>query len=317
MTQERKPPLRLLQEEALAGRISKTHPLLPKILNSIGARKGGYRGEQDIDYHLTFLPQNKYTILRGLRLIDQFPFQIDTVLLSTQLIFAIETKNISGTLFFDKNSNQMIRKINDVEEGFPNPLLQVQRQTHQLKNWLLQHKFPPIPIEYLVTISQPKTILKSNQPQIFNKIFHTDHVVDKIISIEKGYPSHIVDEKGIRKISKMLIKEDTSSSNNILASWGISPQEIITGVACPACHRIPMIRLFSTWYCPSCKEESKDAHIQALKDYFLLMGSTITNKQCREFLHIPSRRTSEQLLKSMNLTKVGSTKGIYYTEGPF
>jgi hypothetical protein len=317
MRQERKPPLRLLQEEALTGRISKTHPLLPKILNSIGARKGGYRGEQDIDYHLTFLPQNKYTILRDLRLIDQFPFQIDTVLLSTQLILAIETKNISGTLFFDKNSNQMIRKINDVEEGFSNPLLQVQRQTHQLKNWLLQHKFPPIPIEYLVTISQPKTILKSNHPQIFNKVIHTDQVVDKIISIEKSYPSHIVDEKGIRRISKMLIKEDTSSSNNILASWGITPQEIITGVACPACHRIPMIRLFSTWYCPSCKEESKDAHIQALKDYFLLMGSTITNKQCREFLHISSRRTSEQLLKSMNLTKVGSTKGIYYTEGPF
>ena len=317
MTQERKPPLRLLQEEALAGRISKAHPLLPKISNSIGARKAGYRGEQDIDYHLTFLPQNKYTILRDLRLIDQFPFQMDTVLLSRNLIFAIETKNISGTLFFDKNSNQMIRTIDDVEEGFSNPLLQVQRQTHQLKNWLLQHKFPPIPIEYLVTIRQPKTILKSNQPQIFNKIIHTDHVIDKIISIEKGYPSHIVDEKTIRKISKALIKEDTSESNDILESWRISPQEIITGVACPACHRIPMIRLFSTWYCPSCKEESKDAHIQAIKDYFLLMGSTITNKQCREFLHIPSRRTSEQLLQSMNLTKIGSTKGVFYTEGSF
>ena len=220
MTQERRPPLRLLQEEALARRLPKTHPLLPKILNSIGARKGGYRGEQDIDYHLTFLPQNKYTIFRGLRLIDQFAFQIDTVLLSTKLIFAIETKNYSGTLYFDKDSKQMIRRMDDVEEGFPNPLLQVQRQTHQLKNWLLQHKFPPIPIESLVTISQPKTILKSNQPEIFKKIFHTEHVVDKIISIEKGYSSHIVDEKGIRRISKMLVKEDTSLSNNILVVLG-------------------------------------------------------------------------------------------------
>ena len=211
----------------------------------------------------------------------------------------------------------MIRTLDGVEEGFPNPLLQVQRQTQQLKNWLLQHKFPPIPIESLVTISQPKTILKSNQPQIFNKIFHTEHVVDKITSIEKGYSSHIVDEKGIRRISKMLVKEDTSLSNNILASWGITPQEITTGVVCPACHKTPMIRLFSTWYCPSCKEESKVAHIQAIKDYFLLMGTTITNKQCREFLHIPSRRTSERLLQSMNLTRVGSTKGVFYTAGPF
>ncbi len=142
MKDERKLPLRLQQEEALARRIHKAHPLLPKILKSIGARKAGYRGEQNIDYHLTFLPQNKYTILRDLQLTDQYPFQMDTVLLSPQLIFVIETKNITGTLFFDKNSNQMIRTIDNVEEGFPNPLLQVQRQTHQLKNWLLQHKLP-------------------------------------------------------------------------------------------------------------------------------------------------------------------------------
>lgn len=312
MNEERKIPIRLLQEEALLRRLPKEHPLLPKISGEVKRRKAGHRGEQNIDYYLSFLPENKYRIFRSLRLIDKHFFQIDTLLLSPQLIFSIETKNIVGTLTFDKHSEQLIRKYGEIEEGFSNPILQAERHVIQLRNWLHKHKFPTIPIEYLVTITQSQTILKSNHIDIFKKVIHTEQVISKIQSIDKLYQTDVIDEKMMRKISKTLIKEDTSASNDILQFWNISPVEITPGVECPFCHTFPMIRIHGAWCCPVCKEESKDAHIQAIQDYFLLLGETMTNKQCREFLMISSRRTAEQLLNSMNLTREGETKGIVY-----
>ncbi|MBB6447275.1 ribosomal protein L37AE/L43A [Bacillus benzoevorans] len=207
----------------------------------------------------------------------------------------------------------MIRKYGDSgEEGFSNPILQAERHVIQLRNWLHKHKFPAIPIEYLVTITLPQTILKSNHIDIFKKVIHTEQVINRVQAIDKLYRTDVIDEKMIRKLSRTLIKEDTSASSDILKSWDISPTEIIPGVECPFCHTIPMTRIHGAWYCPICKGVSKDAHIQAIQDYFLLLGETMTNKQCREFLLITSRRTAEQLLNSMNLTREGVTKGIVY-----
>jgi Nuclease-related domain len=314
MENERKPPLRLLQEEALARRIQKNHPLLPKINSSIEKRRAGYRGEQNMDYHLTFLPHNRYTVVRDLQLTDQFPFQIDTLLLSTQLIFILETKNIYGELFFDKYSNQLIRKVEGNENGFANPREQAQRQTYQFKNWLRKHKFPTIPVEYFATISYPQSIVKSNDEKLFDRVFHTEHVVKKILHLEKSYPAVITDNKTLRKIYKTLFKKNTPVKQDVLKKWGIQPAEIIRGVQCPACHKLPMKRNYSIWFCPYCMFESKVAHIQAIRDYFLLLDSVITNKACREFLLLSSRRTSLQILNSMNLIKMGSTKSVLYIE---
>ena len=80
--------------------LSKNHPLLPKIHSSIERRKAGYRGELNMDYHLTFLPPKRYSIVRDLHLTDQFPFQIDTVLLSSQLIVILEKLKTSMVSFF-------------------------------------------------------------------------------------------------------------------------------------------------------------------------------------------------------------------------
>lgn len=315
MKEERQPPLRLQQEEALARRLSKSSPLLPKIHSSIEGRKAGYRGEKAMDYHLTFLPPNKYLILRGPHLIDQYSFQIDTLLLSPNLIILIETKNFAGEIFFDKDSNQMIQKNDSIEKGYDNPLEQVKRQTYQLKNVLSKFKFPFIPTEHYVTFSNPKTILKTNDPQLFKRIFHAEHFIKNLAIAEKRYPNSVTDDKMIRKIYRTLAKESKKTkSKGVLEIWEVSEEEVIRGVECPGCQRIPMTRLHHTWFCPSCKLISKDAHVAAIKDYFLLIGPTITNKQCREFLHIPSRRTAERILQSMGLNKIGTTKGTYYME---
>jgi hypothetical protein len=73
-----------------------------------------------------------------------------------------------------------------------------------------------------------------------------------------------------------------------------------------------MKRVFSKWICPHCQSSSKDAHIQAIHDYFFLISSTISNKQCRDFLHLASEMTAYRLLSEMNLPHNGITKGRIY-----
>ena len=54
----------------------------------------------------------------------------------------------------------------------------------------------------------------------------------------------------------------------------------------------------------------------ALKDYSLLIKPSITNKELRNFLHLPSYDSSIYLLSKLNLSYSGHTKGRKY-ELPF
>ncbi|RIW33557.1 hypothetical protein D3H55_10730 [Bacillus salacetis] len=66
------------------------------------------------------------------------------------------------------------------------------------------------------------------------------------------------------------------------------------------------------WLCPTCKITSKRAHLQALHEYFLLLGPTITNSKAREFLQITSLIVAGNLLAEMDLEMEGSKRGSVY-----
>ncbi|WP_432759405.1 nuclease-related domain-containing protein [Bacillus methanolicus] len=307
-------PIRIKQTKALLRRIPKDHHKRTKIEDDQNKRTAGFRGEEELAYYLKYLNENKYYIFFDLRLLHDQPFQIDALILSPSFALIIEVKNYSGTLFLDKYSKQLIRIIENNEEGFPNPLSQVKRQKQQLKVWLGKRKINILPIEYLVVISQTKTILKTTEgnQQIFQRIIPVDQLLERIAEFELKYDKKIISNKEIQKINQLLLREHTPHFPEILQTFGINSSEIIKGVQCPKCHSLPMIRIFGTWKCPVCKTHSKSAHQQAIYDYFLLINSTITNKECREFLQISSQRTVRNLLISMNLPFSGTNKGRIY-----
>lgn len=136
IVKERKMPVHLLQLEALLRRLPAHHPKRNVVAENLAKFMAGYKGEQAIEYPLSFLSETKYSILHDIRLFDQkHYFQIDTIIVSSHFLLFLEIKNIVGTLIFDAKFNQLIR-ISDgtLEEGFPDPLLQVKRQEMQLKN---------------------------------------------------------------------------------------------------------------------------------------------------------------------------------------
>lgn len=313
---ERKIPLTIKKYEALLRRLPKNHPKREQIEEELAKSLAGYQGEKAIDYYLDFLPQDRYYIFHDLRLKvgDKKYTQIDTCILTSRFLLILEVKNISGTLFFDQSFHQLIRTKNEKEEGFPDPVLQVKRQQHFVTKWLQNNRFPSIPIETFIVISHPSSIIKTapRHKEIYEKVLHSAYLPQKIEQLEKCYQKDILTLKVMKKISRHFIKKHTPLDFDVLSQFELSKSEILSGVHCPTCFTLPLVRKRGTWLCQKCPSSYKDAHVQTLHDYALLISPTITNRECRDFLHLSSPSIASKLLVSLSLKHWGTYKNRTY-----
>ncbi|WP_212933514.1 nuclease-related domain-containing protein [Robertmurraya siralis] len=153
-------PVKISVLEVLLKRLVDNHPKQSEIERDLTLLLAGYKGEKAVSYYLDFLPEKNYYIFHSLRLPSNgHYFQMDYLLLTTRFALILECKNFFGTLFFDQSFHQLIRTVNDKEEGFQDPLSQVKWHQHQLQN--LFHTWRcPLPIEYFVVIGNLQLLLK-------------------------------------------------------------------------------------------------------------------------------------------------------------
>ncbi|MBM6617488.1 nuclease-related domain-containing protein [Bacillus suaedaesalsae] len=311
-------PLYLEKLQALERRLSPNHPRYQTVVESYSRSIAGYKGEKSLDYYLSFLSKDNYTVLHNIRLHNGvYYFQIDYLLITEKYILLIEVKNYAGVLHYDPHFHQLIRTMNGKEVALPDPLSQIERQKFQLLTLLTKRKYPYTPIETLAVISNPLTILKTsnNQEDISRKLIHSGNLARRLKEIDDKYKETRLSSKEIKNLSKYLLKINQSVKLDILEKFNISQQELLTGVQCPACGALPMKRLHGKWLCQICKNKSKNAHQIALRDFSLLINETITNKEAREFLRLDSDATTKRILTSLNIPFTGVTKDRrYYIE---
>lgn len=307
-------PMKNYFNKAILGRIPPNHPKIPVIEDDIRTQEAGHKGEQTLDYYLKFLPEKDYYIFNGLRLPngDSY-FQIDSLILTSPMLLNIEAKNMNGELEFDEQNGQLIQKNENKQKGYENPLLQAKFQVRQLKEFLRKHHYPEIPIEYLVMMSNSNAILKTAQnSEARERVCRGRGVVYRVEEISKRYQEEILDRNQLRKLCRFLLKMHTEPSYDIEKIYRIPRSELLTGVHCPSCKYLGMTYSRGSWLCPKCGCKSRDAHLKALKDYYLLFGPSITNQQFREFLHLPSMKIASRMLTSMKLPHSGSKKQRVY-----
>lgn len=136
---ERQYPVKAKKLEALRRRLKDNHDQAPLIEQEYAKILAGYRGEQSINYFLSFLPQEQYHIFHDLRLPslqNEYFFQMDILLLSRQFFLIIEVKNIAGSVTYDPSNQQLIQYHREKEIVYRDPFLQVQRQKQQLYKWI-------------------------------------------------------------------------------------------------------------------------------------------------------------------------------------
>ncbi|WP_077623447.1 nuclease-related domain-containing protein [Sediminibacillus massiliensis] len=226
-------PLNIRRLEALHRRTPKSHSKRAQMQADLARRYAGFRGEQNVKYHLRRLDNKHYYILHDIRLRYQtMYFQIDTLILSKEFILIAEVKNISGTLFFDTVFNQMIRKTEDKEEGFRSPLAQVQYQQELLYRLFQQNNLPSLPIESLIVISLPSTIIKTDtaDKEITSKIVHAEDLIDRIGYLCEQYlqaSSKI--PPSLKEIGETIKHANIPKQTDILAQYDVTKEALLSG----------------------------------------------------------------------------------------
>ena len=317
--QNRPKNIKIHTDEAILRRLPNNHPMRPKVIHDLAMWKAGLRGEEEVDYYLSFLPEKDFYIFQGIRLkYKDHIFQIDHLLLSPHLILPLEVKNYLGTVTFNPKFSQVTRELNGKEDGFEDPIVQAKRHNYLLINWMKENKLPPIPVDFLVAFGKATTILKNptHSNEVYNKICLAGNLLFKINGLKSMYPKESLSPKDIKKWCNTLLKNHTPEQPSYSA-FNIPHHEFIPGVQCPSCSAFRMERISGNWKCPFCNFTSKDAHIQALIDYFLLISPTITNQQCQNFLHLPNQTIVSKLLAKTPLIPTGFRKDMVYSPRSF
>ncbi|WP_174612846.1 nuclease-related domain-containing protein [Virgibacillus ihumii] len=114
---------------------------------------------------------------------------MDNLINSRQLILINEVKNISGTVIYDEFGQAIRIKENGKEENFGNHLEQVNLQHFRLLRLMKDYNLPAIPIEKLITYSNPNTIIKSvtNNKAVANMVIHKEQLLTRISDFGEKY----------------------------------------------------------------------------------------------------------------------------------
>ena len=307
----RQEPLVLEGLRAALYRMNSHHESFSMIKNMYASRSAGFAGERRVDQvfqNYKFSMEHK--VFNGLSLTSSTHFQLDSLFMTPSYAAIFETKNIAGTLKIKKNPPQLVQTLDNGEtRSFTSPVIQVQTNMELLQDWLHSRDIS-LPVYGAVVLAFPKKeveLLDTTIPFLY----------------PSGIPSYIrklptapqlLDEKSFSNVIYDLMLNDSEYiPAPICSTYSISPTTILPGVHCPSCHFLGMTKYPAGWRCPACPQKSANAHVQAIRDWFLLFGGKMTNKDCREFLKVPQRQTATRILKSMDLHTEGAQRNRTYS----
>ncbi|WP_163539676.1 nuclease-related domain-containing protein [Gracilibacillus sp. YIM 98692] len=305
-------PLVHRKYEALRNRLPADHMQYSTIDDFCRRYHSGYQGEQSLGYYIDLLADLDIHWLKRLRLKYQHYFQIDLLCVTPSFLLLIESKNITGSIYFDPYAKQLLRQIDDQQKLFSDPLLQVGLQAKQLRQFLSHTDFPSLPIHTISAFTNRNGHLLLQDYKDRDRILTSQELPFYVENLVAKHNVPKLTSSQCAQLTRYLESHHQEADIDILKKHAILWEEIKKGVPCPACSRYRMARIRHRWECPHCNHRSHDAHIPVLTELALLAGNRITNKLAREFLMMESRHAAAKLLIRAGFERVGTGKGAYY-----
>lgn len=272
--------------------------------------KAGFGGEQQLDrtFENYSFPMN-YRVLHDLSLTSSTHFQIDTLFVTPFYAIVFEVKNIAGELRVVDNPPQLIRKLDTGEvKGFNSPITQVQSNSELLQDWFHSRNIS-LPIYGAVVFAYSKQRIDLFDTKI---PFLFPNAVPTYIRRLPTETPQLDDATFIEVVHELIASHREFIPKPICLTYPEIKNKIIAGVACPSCSFLGMKKYMKGWRCLACDGTSVDAHRQAIRDWFLLYGGKMTNRDCREFLQI-ERQSATRILQSMDLKIEGASRNRTYS----
>lgn len=303
-----------LEHRALLKRLPEVHVKSESILEDIRKMEAGVRGEDRIlqKLHELRMP-GPFKVYSDIRLhLGEWKVQIDCLVLTDRCCIVIESKNMSGDLYFESDSEEFYKVNQDGEEiPYPNPYYQLLRHIRFMKEFLHQIN-PEIKVTGSVFMTAKSCRIRKKPAKY--PIFKLESIIEKVMQMYHNSPPLQLSESQLVEIEKMIMsKQSTFTYAPLCERYQISPTELRTGVECPGCGVLGMKRVATTWTCLSCKQNHRYAHISTANEYLWLIKKEITNREFRKFCGLESMYSASRMLSKMDLVAHGNGSGRYYT----
>ncbi|ANU27397.1 hypothetical protein I858_010390 [Planococcus versutus] len=302
-----KPP-EIFQLESLLQRTPTSHPQHAHWTEKLRRITAGYHGELRVDsfWHEIELSLPHYFIHDLFIQKEKSSHQIDSVLVTSRFVLALEIKSISGLLNFDPTLRQFSRTNKDgTIDGMHNPDDQLRRHEKWLEQFLRKQRIQ-LPVVGAIIFTYPSSVIQSRAGS-------------RIMIQSSGLP-HLMEQLAIRYPRDILSKKKTETlAQNILTLHSIKPfislgltDSFSPGVLCPNCPRCVLHYRGGKWRCQDCQHFDLIAHLDALRQYRSLVKPTISNREFRDFTGITSPSIASKLLTSTKMPYHGSFKDRQY-----
>ncbi|MBS4205701.1 NERD domain-containing protein [Bacillus sp. FJAT-49754] len=291
-------------------RIFENHSLSSTVLASFSSRQAGIAGEERVaDLFRKHSFTMDHRIIHDISLSASTLFQMDSLFLTSSYALIFEVKNISGRLKFTENPPQLIRTRADGQvDGFDSPAAQVERYVVLLDEWL-QGRGIRLPVIGVVVLAYPKQIVE--QAPSKTRILFPNLIPSYIRSLST-LPIKLERDKLDWLTAEILRSHQRYIPDPLCEIYNIAKRHIRTGVECEVCGMLGMDKVLRNWHCKRCGNNNKLAHEKAIKEWFLLFGGKMTNRDCRKFLQIDDLHSATRILQSMNLRSDGAKRNRSY-----
>lgn len=287
-------------------RISPSHEKIDKIMEELSLQEAGEFGEKYIlnilsEHHL---PEQPY-IFHNVNLYCITRMQIDCLLISPSWCLVIEIKNLIGELTFLSDPLQLICEKDGQRIAYRSPEAQLNQYIFGLREFFNRHQIQ-MPIFGVILLPFTNAIIikpPSKYPLVIGK-----GIINHIWNLPRK--SVVNPQKVVEVLMESMI--DEWNYFPLTKHFRVHPADLKNGVECPNCGHIPMKRLQRTWACEACGHHDMNAHVQALKDYYMLIDKTISPKEAIEFLQLRNRYEAKRILKANSIRSFGATSSRKY-----
>lgn len=293
--------------QALIMRLRPTHPQFERLQQELKIKEAGDFGEHYIMRILqSFSPPHDFHVFHNVILPTALPMQIDILVVTPNGIILLEIKNIRGQVHFKNNPRQLIRTTEKGDTAiFTHPEVQLEQYMQAMQQFLEAHHISMPIVGAIVFPFNNATIHREGEglpimmakelPVYFHKLSREKYK-QSVNDITRTILSHIRDRKPFP----------------LCEYYNIEVGDLQKGIYCENCGQFGMQKLKKGWHCKECQHVSTHAHMRALRDYYMLVGDTITNRDCRYFLHIDSPDVAKRILQKSCVKRSGSGKYTQY-----
>jgi len=264
----------------------------------------GYEGEVNFDRKAEILEEERYVLNDLLFKVGSAHFQIDTILISQEVIRLLDVKNFEGDFCLENNIFYAMKS----DREYKNPIEQLNKSTSQFRQLLQSLKLNYLVEGFVIFINPDFTLYNAqkDQPIIFPNQVH------RFLNSINHAPSKL-NSNHQRLAQQLLSLHLTKNPFSLVPAYRY--EQLQKGIYCKCCRSFSVHLVNNSFVCERCggHEKMEEAILRNVKEFRLLFPERkFTTTSIYEWCNVElSKRTFCRVLKR-NFTGFGKKSGTYY-----